>query len=367
MPLSVKWFAVVLSGEPMRASKRGNVKTITFAVPCYNSAEYMDKCIESILAAEGGRRDVEILIVNDGSTDGETARKADEWHEKHPHIIFAIHKENGGHGSAVNAALATARGKYFKVVDSDDWLDEEAMREIMPYLRSQSESLDACDLVIANYVYEKVHEGTRTVIDYRNVFPTDREFTWNEIGRFRPSQYLLMHSVIYRTGLLRDVRLQLPEHCFYVDNIFVYVPLPTVYSIRYFDVDMYRYYIGRDGQSVNEDIMMSRIDQQLRITKVMIDSVDLSKDVVQRKLRRYMENYLSMMMCICSVFLRMIDTPESEQKRLGIWEYLKAKRPEDYSRIRFNVLNLSTNIPSELGRRLGLGGYHLAQKIFKFN
>lgn len=343
------------------------MKTITFAIPCYNSAEYMDKCIESILAFEDGLGDIEILIVDDGSTKDNTAEKADEWHERYPDTVYAIHKENGGHGSAVNVGLANARGRYFKVVDSDDWLDESAMREIMPYLRAQSELRHACDLVIANYVYEKVYENTRTVIDYKNVFPVDGEFTWDEIGRFKSSQYLLMHSVIYRTDLLRDVGLVLPEHCFYVDNIFVYVPLPAVYSIRYFNVDMYRYFIGREGQSVNEDTMMARIDQQLRITRFMIDAVDLDVDVVQKKLRRYMENYLSMMMCICSVFLRMINTDESEQKRKDIWSYLNEVRPNMYPRIRKNILNLGTNIPSEVGRRLGLGGYHLAQKIFKFN
>ena len=326
----------------------------------------MDKCIESILAFEDGRGDLEILIVDDGSTD-DTPRKADEWHERYPDTIYVVHKQNGGHGSAVNAGLEYARGRYFKVVDSDDWLDEQAMRPIMRYLVAQSELRDACDLVIANYVYEKVFEDTRTVIDYKNVFPTDCEFTWDDIGRFRASQYLLMHSVIYRTELLRDINLRLPEHCFYVDNIFVYVPLPAVYTIRYFDVDMYRYFIGREGQSVNEETMMRRIDQQLRVTRTMIDSIDLENDVVQKKLRRYMENYLSMMMCICSVFLRMINTPEAEDKRRDIWDYLQEKRPEVYRRIRMNVLNLSTNIPSEFGRRLGLGGYRLAQKIFKFN
>ena len=343
------------------------MKTITFAVPCYNSAEYMDKCIESLLEFEDGVGDIEILIVDDGSTKDDTPQKADEWHKRHPDTIYAIHKENGGHGSAVNTGLANARGRYFKVVDSDDWLDADAMRTIMAYLRSQSELRDACDLVIGNYVYEKVYEGTRTVIDYTNVFPTDAEFTWDDIKKFKPSQYLLMHSVIYRTELLRDVKLVLPEHCFYVDNIFVYVPLPAVYSIRYFDVDMYRYFIGREGQSVNEDIMKSRIDQQLRITRFMIDAVDTTDDVVQKKLKRYMENYLSMMMCICSVFLRMINTDESEQKRKEIWDYLKRRRPAMYPRIRRNILNLSTNIPTELGRRLGLGGYHIAQRIFKFN
>ena len=99
----------------------------------------------------------------------------------------------------------------------------------------------------------------------------------------------------------------------------------------------------------------------------MIDAVDPTEDVPQRKLQKYMENYLSMMMCICSVFLRMINTEESEQKRKDIWAYLKERRPRLYPHIRRSVLNVATNIPTEFGRKLGLGGYHIAQKIFKFN
>ena len=339
-------------------------KTITFAVPCYNSAEYMDKCIESLLACGD---DIEILIVDDGSTKDNTAEKADEWEARHPGIIRALHKENGGHGSAVNMGLEYATGRYYKVVDSDDWLDKDAMDKVMAYLRPQCELQYPTDLVIGNYVYEKVYEGTKTVMRYRNVFPQGREFTWADTKRFNPSQYLLMHSVIYRTDMLRDMGLKLPEHCFYVDNIFVYVPLPQVKTMYYLDVDMYRYFIGREGQSVNETVMMGRIDQQLRITRVMIDSVKLPEGVNDQRLLEYMENYLSLMMCICSIFLRMQHTPESEQKRQAIWQYLKVADPLLYKRIRRNVLNLGVNLPTELGRRVGIGGYHIAQKVFKFN
>lgn len=339
------------------------MKTISFAVPCYNSAAYMDKCIESLLKCGD---DIEILIVDDGSTKDDTAAKADEWQERCPGVVRAIHKENGGHGSAVNAGLANATARYFKVVDSDDWLDEDAMAEVMKYLRLQMELKDPTDLVIANYVYEKVHEGTRTVMRYKNVFPEGYEFGWDEVGRFGPSQYLLMHSVIYRTELLSDMNLQLPEHCFYVDNIFVYEPLPQVETMYYLDVDMYRYFIGREDQSVNESVMMGRIDQQLRVTRTMIDAVDVMA-IEERRLRQYMENYLAMMMCICSVFLRMRNTPEDEEKRDAIWRYLKEADAALYRRIRTNVLNIGTNLPTEAGRRAGLGGYHIAQKVFKFN
>ncbi|MEA5019688.1 MAG: glycosyltransferase family A protein [Gordonibacter sp.] len=340
------------------------MKTISFAVPCYNSAAYMDKCIESILKCGD---DIEIIVVDDGSTKDNTLEKARAWEASYPDVIRAVHQENGGHGQAVNTGLTHATGRYFKVVDSDDWLDELAMHEIMSYLRTQVERAEATDLVIGNYVYEKVHENTRTVMHYHNVFPEGREFSWSEVGSFGQSQYLLMHSVIYRTELLRDMGLELPKHTFYVDNIFVYVPLPKVKSIYYRDVDMYRYFIGREDQSVNENVMMGRIDQQLRVTRLMIDAVRLPDDVSEKRLERYMENYLSMMMCICSIFLRMIDTDDAEDEREAIWEYLKKHNPDVYRRIRRSVLNASTNLPTELGRRIGITGYRMAQRIFKFN
>lgn len=340
------------------------MKTVSFAIPCYNSAAYMDTCIESVLACGD---DVEVIIVDDGSTKDDTAAKADAWAARHPDVVRVVHQENGGHGAAVNAGLSNATGLYFKVVDSDDWLDEAAMREIMAYLREQASRPKPTDLVVGNYVYEKVHEGTRTVMHYRNVFPEGREFGWDEAGHFGQSQYLLMHSVIYRTELLREVGLKLPRHTFYVDNIFVYVPLPHVKTIYYRDVDMYRYFIGREDQSVNESVMMGRIDQQLRVTRLMIDAVRLPGEVPERRLERYMEGYLSMMMCICSIFLRMIGTDEAEGKREAIWDYLKRKNPDVYGRIRRSALNMGTNLPTQLGRKIGITGYRMAQRIFKFN
>lgn len=340
------------------------MKTISFAIPCYNSAAYMDKCIESCLACG---EDIEVIIVDDGSTKDETPQKADEWQRRYPDIVKVVHQENGGHGAAVNAGLAAAEALYFKVVDSDDWLDADAMAEVMAYLRRQIERRDATDLVVANYAYEKIFEDKRTAMRYRNVFPVGKEFGWRDIGHFSPSQYLLMHSVIYRTELLKDMGLALPEHCFYVDNIFVYVPLPHVKSVYYLDVDMYRYFIGREGQSVNEDVMYRRIDQQLRITRIMIDSVDLPDAVAEKKLEHYMENYLSMMMCICSTFLRMHKKEEDEAKLRDIWRYLEERNPVLYKRVRHNVLNIGANLPTEAGRVIGQTGYKMAQKIFKFN
>ena len=340
-------------------------KLITFAVPCYNSAAYMDHCVETLLTAGP---EAEIILVDDGSTKDDTPAICDRWAAERPDIIRAIHQENGGHGEGVNQGLRNARGMYYKVVDSDDWLDAGALAKVMARLRDFAKMPAPVDMVIANYVYEHVEDNTRKVMGYKNVFPIDKIFTWNDIGHFKASQYLLMHSVIYRTQLLRDCGLELPKHTFYVDNIFVYQPLPMVRNMYYMDVDLYRYFIGRADQSVNEKVMVTRVDQQLRVTYQMIDSHDLHEVAVQhKKLSRYMFSYLSMMMAISSIFLIIANTPESLGKRTQLWEYLRSKDSGMYRRMRYAAVSGFTAFPGYQGRRLSVGLYRLARKIYKFN
>ena len=224
------------------------------------------------------------------------------------------------------------------------------------------------DMLVCNYVYEHVEDNTQRVMDYRNVFPRNKVFGWDQIGRFRPSQYLLMHSVIYRTQLLRDCDLELPKHTFYVDNIFVYQPLPYVKNIYYLDVDLYRYFIGRADQSVNEKVMVGRVDQQVRVTRLMIDAHDLRRvQTEQPKLGRYMFNYLAMMMAISSIFLVIENTPESLGKRTQLWEYLRTVDSGLYHKMKYRAVSAFTAFPGYQGRRLSVGLYRLARKIYKFN
>ena len=237
------------------------MKLLSIVIPCYNSAAYMRKCIDSLLP---GGEDVEIIIVNDGSTDN-TPDIAEEYRERFPGIVRVVNKENGGHGSAVNAGIEHARGLYFKVVDSDDWVSQSAYAQILDKLGELLQSGNSIDMMISNFVYEKEGEKRRKVMKYHHALPRDEIFTWKDVRHFRVGQYILMHSVIYRTNLLRDCGLRLPEHTFYVDNIFVFNPLPYVRTMYYMDVNFYRYFIGREDQSVNEQVMIGRIDQQIRV------------------------------------------------------------------------------------------------------
>ena len=339
-------------------------KLITFAVPCYNSAAYMEHCVDTLL--QGGS-DIEIILVDDGSTKDDTPAICDRYQEQYPDIVRAIHQPNGGHGEGVNQGIRNARGIYYKVVDSDDWVDVPALHKALDKLRQFVRDNKLVDMMVCNYVYEHVESESERVMHYRNVFPRNKVFGWEQIGRFRPSQYLLMHSVIYRTQLLRDCGLELPKHTFYVDNIFVYQPLPSVKNIYYLDVDLYRYFIGRADQSVNEKVMVTRVDQQLRVTRHMIDCQDLDALQHEKRLRAYMLHYLSMMMTVSDIFLLLDGTPEAYTKKKELWQYLKDHvSPKVYRSV---VLSLGgvTNVSVPGGDKVVLGCYRLARKLFKFN
>ena len=341
------------------------MKLLTIAIPSYNSENYLSKCIESLLP---GGEDVEILVVNDGSKDN-TSAIGHEYEAKYPGIVKVIDKENGGHGSAVNAGVEHATGLFFKVVDSDDWVKKSAYLEILDKLKDFAGSDVILDMLISNFVYEKEGAAKKKVMRYAHALPKDTVFTWNDVGHFFKGQYILMHSVIYRTKLLRECGMKLPDHTFYVDNIFVYEPLPYVKNMYYMDVNFYRYYIGREDQSVNEKVMIGRVDQQIRVNKLMIDYTVRNRKMIfaNKRLKQYMLNYLEIITTISSIMLILADTEEALDKKTELWEYLKASDSYLYRKLRYGIMGNGMNLPGKGGRKISVEGYRLAQRFFKFN
>lgn len=339
------------------------MKEITFTVPCYNSEGYMKRCIDSLLVC-GDR--AEIIIVDDGSTDA-TGQIADEYERKFPDIVKVIHKENGGHGSGVNAGLREAKGLYFKVVDSDDWLDADAVKQVMQSIERWERENKQIDLFVCNYIYDHLNEGKQKVMHYRNVFRSGAAQLWTETGRFRASQYLVMHALIYRTRLLTDYGLELPEHTFYVDNLFANEPLPHVRSLCYLDVDLYHYFLGREDQSVNEEVLKKRIDQQIRVTKLVAVRTDLNlADQVTPKLGLYLRRNISVMMAISSIYLLLINDEEAWRKREELWGYIKEENYGLFRWLKYHSLSGLTMLPGRLGRQVTLAGFRAARKLYIF-
>ena len=339
------------------------MKLLTIAVPCYNSAPYMRKCIESLLT--GGDR-VEILIVDDGSTKDNTLAIAKEYEKNYPGIVRAIHQENGGHGEAVNTGLRNATGIYFKVVDSDDYLDTNYFPMVLDKLEEFVYGPEKIDMLCCNFVYDKQGVEHKKVMAYHTAFPKNTPFTWKDVRFFMLGQYILMHSVIYRTELLKSCHLELPKHTFYVDNIYVYYPLPYVKKLYYMDVNLYRYFIGREDQSVNEQIMIGRIDQQIRVTKLMLGYYDVLK-LQPAKLRKYMISYLNIMMTVSSILAIRSGTEENMEKKRELWDYLKNQNFPLWLKLRTSFLGQGMNMKTKAGLKLTETCYKITQKFYGFN
>ncbi len=342
------------------SEKSNTILTIT--IPCYNSEAYLDRAVKSTLIGLPG---IEVIIVDDGSTDG-TPKKADDYAAAYPEIIKVIHKENGGHGDAVMTGLNAATGKYFKVLDSDDWLGRKALAAVISFLTANDGVHSDFDMIISDYVYEKVGKHKKNRIGYRRAMPVRTSFSWDNLKHFKPWQNILMHSVIYRTKLLRETGLTLPKHTFYVDNIYVYHPLPYIKKMYYLDVDLYHYYIGRDDQSVAEKNMLKRIDQQLLVTRLLIEDHQL-RTIENKKLRRYMSKYLAIMMTVSTAFLLKDGSKEAMKKRDDLWHFLKKEHKYQYKYVQKIFLGRAMQMKSAPGKAIILLGYTIAQKLLGFN
>ena len=337
-------------------------KLITFAVPSYNSAAYMQRCIDTLLAAG---EEAEIIIVNDGSTDA-TAEIADAYAAQYPSIVRAVHKPNGGHGSGVNKGAELAQGLYYKVVDSDDWLDTGALAALLAKIREHREAGTLPDMYIANYVYEKLHTNSRVVRRYTHNFPVDTFFGWDKVKPFRFSEALLMHSVLYRTDRLRASGTVLPEHTFYVDNIFCYKPLPFMQTMYYMDIDLYRYFIGRDDQSVSAANIVKRYEQQIRVMKEMLFAYSWSElHSFPAGLRRYMLHDLNVIMTLTVMFTTGGKDEVDRRKRAlrELWGCLRAWDEEMYRFLRYRCYIATVNwMPFSWQRFFTTIGYYYFSK-----
>jgi glycosyltransferase involved in cell wall biosynthesis len=336
---------------------------LTVVVPAYNSESYLEHCLDSLIGSDG----VEILVVNDGSKDG-TEQLAADYAKSHPQVKV-ISQPNKGHGGAVNTGIAAAQGDYIKVVDSDDWLDAQALDTLVTAIRAARAAGGGPDLFVTNFLYDRQGATHIHSMQYRGILPGSKQVTWEQAKRFPTGKYLLMHSLTYRTSILRDSGFALPEHTFYVDNIYAFTPLRGVRTLSYIDVDLYHYFIGRPDQSVNESVMISRIEQQLRVNRIMFDVLAQSWNdrALPGALRQYLMHYARIVTCISGIMLLRSGTPEHLAKKDELFADLR-QRDAALARDFENALLIRMlNLPGKAGRRIALAGYTLANRKYGFN
>ena len=339
------------------------MKLLTVTVPCYNSAAYMERCIDSALT---GGDEMDILIIDDGSTD-QTGAIADRYAAQYPHIVRVIHQENGGHGEGINQGIAHAQGIYFKVVDSDDRLDQASLAKLLHLLRLYTGESEQVDLVVNNYVYDQADQQAVFSVNYRIVMRPNRVLTWEDIHHFPVHKQFMIHSLIYRTGLLREMNLVLPKHTFYEDNLYIYLPLPHTHRILYLDEPLYGYMIGREDQSIAEKNILKRLDQVSHIAELMITSYTLSElKALPRSLYGYMLNNCAGMLATTSALQFIAETDESLAMNRHMWQTIRAFDEPLCQKLRSNLLGCATVLPGAVGRHALVSGYRFVRKMIRF-
>ena len=244
-------------------------KVLSVSVAAYNAEKDIGRCIDSLVGSSVADR-LDIIIVNDGSTD-DTREIAEAYEKQYPGIVRVVNKENGGHGSTINAGILAATGKYFRPVDADDWVDREGVEKLVhvlekteadlvlnPFHVVDAKTMDRINLV-QPFLDEKVPEDVR---------PGSAR-TMDETA-FLDRVILYMHSVTWRTEVVKRTGPVIDEHCFYVDMEYVLYPLQYAGTWTYFDFPVYQYLVGTSTQSMNRDNLIRRRDQHLRVTKNLI-------------------------------------------------------------------------------------------------
>ena len=338
------------------------MKLLTVTIPCYNAAAYMERCLKSVVT---GGDELDVIIVDDGSTD-ETGRIADRWAAEYPGIVRVIHQENGGHGEGLNQGIRNAEGLYFKSVDSDDRLDPESLKELLKRLKAHTAPEDQVDLIVNDYVYDREGEEACFSVSYRNVFSPDRVNTWENCRAFPPWKQFMIHAMAYRTGMLREMGLVLPKHTFYEDNLYIYQPLPHVKKILYLDKPLYGYYIGRADQSVNDSVIIRRLDQVTRIARAMITSYTWDElAVLPKKLRSSMIRNASGQLYTTSA-LQYLSGEEGRKMNVDLKKAIRTYDEKLYRKLGHTFAGGVTMIPGPLGRGLTVGSYKFGRKMIKF-
>ena len=285
-------------------------KILSIIIPTYNMAALLPRCLDS-LTASGVLDDLDILVVNDGSTDSSRA-VAYSYAERYPQSIKVVDKKNGNYGSTINAALPLAVGEYVKVLDSDDWVDSQALAKYVAELKSLEQEVDVS---VTHFLM--IHEGGRTeTVKYQNYgrepYTYGKVYNLDKVLGDGFIRYFLMHSLTYRTQLLRDHGYRQTEGISYTDIQWSSYPFFWAGSIVFHDLVVYRYNMDREGQTMDPAVIRKSLPQLERMTMDLMDfyrKADMS-DLSEARvgfLRQYFKNRLRLL-----VKTHLMDIPRRE-------------------------------------------------------
>lgn len=333
-------------------------KILTVVVPTYNAEKYLEKnldslCVEEILS------DIEVIIVNDGSTDT-SVNIAKKFTEKFPNSYKVITKENGGHGSGINYGIVHARGCYFKVLDADDWMDKKAFKNLVEYLKMCND-----DIVYSGFLWafdnqsgdeEFFQKKPETKKPFDNV-RYKVSYSFDDIAE---KLYIKIHNLTIKTEILQKNNIIIDTHCYYVDTELIIYPIPYVKTISFLEDYVYMYRIGRMGQSVSIDRMQKNEMNYDKVIQSLVGFYDkLEKSVPCTSARKnYVANIIARV--VAGKIKILLSYPPSTKRMKQCKEYdenLKNNYPDIYWR--------NQNIAIKILRRSSYRAYWMAHILLK--
>ncbi|MFR2313172.1 MAG: glycosyltransferase family 2 protein [Weissella confusa] len=235
-------------------------KLLTIVIPSYNAAEFLTHNLDQLVNVKR-LQEMEILIVNDGSND-DTAIVGSRYENDYPESVRLINKQNGGHGSTINVGIQHATGKYFKVVDADDWLNTESLDDLIEKISDLE-----IDLILTPYVTVDAKNGKMTRVDVAKGVPVGEKFDYSDGYLNRVPEF---HMQTIRTKILQDNNIRMDENTFYVDAEFILYATPYVNSIQFFDIPLYYYQINQGTQSTSQEVLIRNGDRHLFVIRQIV-------------------------------------------------------------------------------------------------
>lgn len=304
------------------------MKTLSIVIPTYNVEKYLERCLDTLVYDESLYDDIELIIVNDGSKDS-SLEIAKKYEQKYKKCIKVIDKENGGHGSTINAGLKVATGKYFRVIDSDDWVNIDDFSKYVKELKNLNQ-----DVILTNYSREMLYNGETINFKYKSLKYNEEYDLTNFDYSVLEDDYFFMATTTFKTEKLRNSGLLLDEKTFYVDMEFILLPMKEMKTMIYLNYDIYRYFIGRPDQSVNiQSYVRNRAHHEKVLKRLLTfyDTIDANSNLKKYVFKIICLTLNSHYIIYCKAKLN----DKKDKKEIKEFDnYLKKNYKEFYDQIR---------------------------------
>ena len=303
------------------------MKELSIIVPMYNSSTYIEKCLKSMIISKESIENLEVIIINDGSTD-DSMKKVIPYINKYPQVFKVVEKENGGHGSAINTGILHCMGRYFKVVDADDWVETEVFESAVRKLKE----IDA-DVVVSGYQtfdIKKAQICEKQVTSYQEKYYSMKDILqmWKGVR-----EIFCIHGLMYKLDFYSKLQCRLPEQVYYDDAYYYTVPCSHAKKIYLLHDLITVYRIGDTEQSVSVKNRVRRISQHETVIKAILNE-DIGKLSDEGKRYWLLKSRTTVCDYFTTAFLRYSDRKSGRKLAVSMYCYIKARYPELYRSLR---------------------------------